>query len=74
MVARSQFLFLRNRNTEKVDMFVYLMWNQKHFIKALMRNVLFSFLHQKTYIVGKKENICGTQNATGILLHMHRIF
>lgn len=55
-------------------MFVYLMWNQKHFIKALMRNVLFSFLHQKTYIVGKKENIYGMQNATGILLHIHRIF
>lgn len=64
MVASSQFLFLRNRNTEKVDMLVYFMWNQKHFMKALMKNVMFSFLHQKTYIVGKKGNIYGVLKAT----------
>lgn len=55
-------------------MFVYLMWNQKHFVKALMRNVMFSFLHQKAYIVGKKENIYGMQKATVILLHIYRTF
>lgn len=32
---------------------------------------MFSFLHQKTYIVGKKENIYGIKKATVILLHIY---
>lgn len=35
---------------------------------------MFSFLHQKTYIVGKKENIYGMKKATVILLHLYRTF
>lgn len=33
---------------------------------------MFSFLHQKTYTVRKKENIYVMQEATVILLHTYR--
>lgn len=38
-----------------------------------MRNLMFPFSYQKTYIVGKKENIYRVQKAR-VILHIYRTF